>query len=118
MFLVSNFSLDSSIKFISLFSFSFSLTFWIQKFWTGPQIASPFIVRDCRTNYSQLKLDSRFIRDVTILDGTIMAPSTPFTKVWRMRNCGSVAWPKGCQLLWIGGEKMCNMESIELEVGL
>lgn len=33
-----------------------------------------------------LKLDSRFIQDVNILDGTIVAPLTPFTKIWRMRN--------------------------------
>ncbi|KAL0385137.1 UNVERIFIED_CONTAM: protein JOKA2 [Sesamum radiatum] len=36
------------------------------------------------------KLDSRFIQDVNVMDGTVMAPLTPFTKIWRMRNNGGL----------------------------
>ncbi|WCJ36137.1 ubiquitin-associated (UBA)/TS-N domain-containing protein / octicosapeptide/Phox/Bemp1 (PB1) domain-containing protein [Euphorbia peplus] len=62
------------------------------------------------------KLDSRFIMDVNVLDGTMMAPSTDFTKIWRMRNSGSVSWPQGARLVWIGGDKFCHEVSAELEI--
>ncbi|KAL5544121.1 hypothetical protein UlMin_007905 [Ulmus minor] len=70
--------------------------------WAGPQ-ASP-------------KLDSRFILDVNVMDGTLMAPSTPFTKIWKMRNCGQLVWPRGTQLVWIGGDKFGASDSVELEI--
>ncbi|XP_078433560.1 ubiquitin-associated (UBA)/TS-N domain-containing protein / octicosapeptide/Phox/Bemp1 (PB1) domain-containing protein isoform X2 [Wolffia australiana] len=62
------------------------------------------------------KLDSRFVVDVTIMDGTAMAPLTPFTKIWRMRNNGSVDWPAGTQLLWIGGDQFADGVSVHLEI--
>ncbi|PON72285.1 PB1 domain containing protein [Parasponia andersonii] len=62
------------------------------------------------------KLDSRFILDVNVMDGTLMASSTPFTKIWRMRNNGSLVWPQGTQLVWIGGDKFSNSLSVEMEI--
>lgn len=35
---------------------------------------------------------SEFIDDVTYTDGTTVAPGTRFTKVWELRNIGSVEW--------------------------
>jgi hypothetical protein len=35
---------------------------------------------------------SLFVRDVTIPDGTVMAPAEPFTKTWEIRNSGEVPW--------------------------
>ncbi|MQA77362.1 MAG: hypothetical protein GEV10_02585 [Streptosporangiales bacterium] len=35
---------------------------------------------------------SRFIRDVTIPDGTIVKPGRKFQKVWEIQNAGKVAW--------------------------
>ncbi|KAK7389127.1 hypothetical protein VNO78_23959 [Psophocarpus tetragonolobus] len=66
--------------------------------------------------HSRPKLDSRFILDVNVMDGTMMAPSTAFTKIWRMRNNGTIVWPKGTQLVWIGGDKFSDSRSVELEV--
>ena len=71
----------------------------------------------CGGKASRHKLDSRFIQDVNILDGTIMAPSTSFTKIWKMRNNGSVVWPQGTQLVWIGGDKLSDIFSVDTEVG-
>ena len=65
-----------------------------------------------------LKLDSRFIQDVNIVDGTIMGPSTPFRKIWRMKNNGTAVWSRGTRLMWIGGDRLSNTVSVELEVGL
>lgn len=62
------------------------------------------------------KLDSCFILDVNILDGTILTPLSLFTKVWRMRNNGAVAWPQGTNLVWIGGEKLSKTLSCNLKV--
>ncbi|KAK9066457.1 hypothetical protein SSX86_013779 [Deinandra increscens subsp. villosa] len=62
------------------------------------------------------KLDSRFILDVNVLDGTIMAPFTPFTKIWRMRNNGTVIWPRGSQLQWIGGDRLSNSQFVDVEI--
>lgn len=62
------------------------------------------------------KLDSRFVSDVTIMDGTVMAPSTPFTKIWRMRNNGSFIWVSGTRLVWIGGDNFSEKHTVEIEV--
>ncbi|XP_065874826.1 protein NBR1 homolog isoform X2 [Euphorbia lathyris] len=81
---------------------------------TVPPLAN--VIRHCGMKTSRHKLDSRFIMDVNVLDGTMMAPSTDFTKIWRMRNSGSVAWPQGARLVWIGGDKFCHEVSAELEI--
>ncbi|KAL6509645.1 hypothetical protein OROGR_022955 [Orobanche gracilis] len=62
------------------------------------------------------KLDSRFIRDVNVFDGTVMAPLTPFTKIWRMRNNGTVVWPQNAQLVWIGGDKLNNELAVDVQI--
>jgi next-to-BRCA1 protein 1 len=62
------------------------------------------------------KLESRFILDVTVLDGTLMSPSTPFTKIWRMHNNGSIIWPLGTQLIWVGGDQFALQTSVPLEI--
>jgi hypothetical protein len=64
------------------------------------------------------KLESRFILDVTVLDGTLMTPSTPFTKIWRMHNNGAIVWPLGTQLIWVGGDQFALQTSVPLEVAI
>lgn len=68
------------------------------------------------TSSHRPQLDSRFIEDVNIVDGTLMAPSTRFTKIWRMHNNGALPWPFGTQLIWIGGDQLTVIESIEVEL--
>ncbi|WP_211303914.1 NBR1-Ig-like domain-containing protein [Pseudosporangium ferrugineum] len=36
--------------------------------------------------------DSRFEGDITYPDGTLVPPDSSFTKIWRLRNTGTVAW--------------------------
>lgn len=76
----------------------------------------PDSMRGFEMNPKQLKLDSRFIMDVNVIDGTLMAPSTHFTKIWRLRNSGTIAWPQGTKLVWIGGDKLSASLSIDLEI--
>merc|ERR1719218_170531 len=52
------------------------------------------------------KLAARFVADVSIFDGTQVAPCTPFTKIWRLKNVGEWAWPPGTQLTFVGGDQM------------
>lgn len=80
-----------------------------------PKIA-PHIILKTGAKHGRPRLDSRFILDVNVIDGTMMAPSTAFTKIWRMRNNGTTAWPKGTQLVWIGGDKLSESDSVDLEV--
>lgn len=53
---------------------------------------------------------------MTVYDGTVLPPSTPFTKIWRMQNNGSTRWPYGTRLVWVGGDKFANRDSVLLEV--
>lgn len=69
-------------------------------------------------NAKGLKLDGRFIMDINVLDGTVLAPLTPFTKIWRMTNNGNVSWPVGTQLVWIGGDKFSSVTSLEIQVSV
>jgi next-to-BRCA1 protein 1 len=62
------------------------------------------------------KLDARFVQDVTIFDGTELAPGTQFTKIWRLRNSGSIAWPPQTQLVHVGGDELGSVYAVTLEV--
>jgi next-to-BRCA1 protein 1 len=81
-----------------------------------PKIPPPIFKTGSLLKHARTKLDSRFILDVNVIDGTMMAPFTAFTKIWRMRNNGTMVWPKGTQLVWIGGDKLSDLLSVDLEV--
>jgi hypothetical protein len=49
---------------------------------------------------------SAFIQDVTIPDGTFLAPGTPFTKIWRISNIGSCTWTSEYRFQYISGDPM------------
>ncbi|KAJ0834438.1 putative PB1 domain, Zinc finger, ZZ-type, UBA-like superfamily, immunoglobulin-like protein [Helianthus annuus] len=68
------------------------------------------------SNPSLSKLDSQFVLDVNVLDGTVMAPHTAFTKIWRMRNNGSIVWPYGSQFQWIGGDRLSSLRSVSVQI--
>ncbi|GMH12352.1 hypothetical protein Nepgr_014193 [Nepenthes gracilis] len=69
-----------------------------------------------KTEGQRLRLDSCFIADVNVMDGTIMAPKTPFTKIWLMRNNGRDKWPCGTQLLWVGGDRFSESDSVQIKI--
>eukprot|EP01132_Coremiostelium_polycephalum_P009758 gene9758-11986_t len=50
-------------------------------------------------------LTSRYVADITIKDGTILLPNTPFTKIWRLRNEGSQPWPMNTTLAFSSGDR-------------
>jgi hypothetical protein len=49
---------------------------------------------------------AQFIADVTVPDGTVMAPGATFKKVWRLKNIGTCTWTTGYSLVFFNGEKM------------
>lgn len=49
---------------------------------------------------------ARFRRDVTIPDGTQLAPAESFEKVWLVQNAGTCPWGPGYTVRLIGGDTM------------
>jgi len=61
---------------------------------------------------------ARFIKDVSIDEGSIIAPNTPFVKTWRFQNSGSLPWPDGVALIYIGkpGGQMSGPNTVPLVI--
>jgi len=53
-------------------------------------------------------LNSCFIEDVNVPDGTVLVPQAQFLKIWKMSNNGSIAWPESTVLQYVGGQRMFN----------
>jgi hypothetical protein len=49
---------------------------------------------------------AQFIADVTVPDGTVMAPGQTFTKTWSLKNVGTCPWTTSYQLVFFSGEQM------------
>jgi len=54
----------------------------------------------------------RFVSDVSVEDGTNVNPEQPFVKIWKIRNEGTCAWPEATRLIFVGGDKLSNLEAI------
>lgn len=50
--------------------------------------------------------NSTFISDVTIPDGTIVAPGLTFTKTWLFQNSGSCTWSEEYTIAFLSGKDM------------
>jgi hypothetical protein len=55
-----------------------------------------------------------FVADVTIPDGTVLAPNTVFTKTWKLQNYGTTTWTTSYKLEFISGEQMGTVVSVPL----
>ena len=62
----------------------------------------------------QAKPMARFVRDVTMPDGSEVQPCSVFVKCWRVRNDGASAWPAQCRLVSAGGDDLLPEGSSEL----
>ncbi len=49
---------------------------------------------------------AKFISDVTIPDGTVFAPNTPFVKTWEIKNVGTCTWTTSYALIFNSGNQM------------
>lgn len=60
-----------------------------------------------------------FIADVTVPDGTSLAPNFTFTKTWRLKNVGSCTWTKDTyKLMFDSGEKMSGPDLAPMPVNV
>jgi len=57
---------------------------------------------------------AKFVADVTIPDGTNLAPGATFTKTWRLTNIGTSTWTTSYKLVFDTGESMGASTSIAL----
>jgi next-to-BRCA1 protein 1 len=51
-----------------------------------------------------------FVRD-SVADGTILPSNYVFSQTWVLRNEGTVAWPAGCSVKFVGGDYMGRVDS-------
>ena len=65
------------------------------------------VASTCRDN-------SEFVSDVTVPDGTHMAPDTVFKKTWRIRNTGDCAWDDSYRLTFLSGDRLSGPRSVPL----
>ena len=60
-----------------------------------------------------------FIADVTIPDGTSLAPNFTFTKTWRLKNVGTCTWAKDSyKLMFDSGDKMSGPDLAPMPVNV
>lgn len=71
---------------------------------TAPASLTPAVKPDTPTVTTQPCDQAQFISDVTIPDGTKMAPGEAFTKTWRLRNLGSCTWDTRYALVFSSGD--------------
>lgn len=55
-----------------------------------------------------------FVADVTIPDGTVIAPGAAFVKTWRLQNIGTSTWTTSYSLAFNSGEQMGTITSVPL----
>jgi hypothetical protein len=50
--------------------------------------------------------DAAYVSDVTIADGTVLAPGESFTKTWEFQNTGTCAWNEDYLISFVSGTDM------------
>jgi hypothetical protein len=50
--------------------------------------------------------DADYVSDVTVTDGTVLAPGEAFTKTWEFQNAGTCAWNEEYQIMFVSGTDM------------
>ncbi len=55
-----------------------------------------------------------FISDVSIPDGFVVAPNTPFTKIWRLKNTGSCSWNSNYQVFYMSGANLARYSAYKI----
>jgi hypothetical protein len=55
-------------------------------------------------------LNSQFVADITVPDGTVMQPGQKFTKAWRIQNTGTCPWDEGFGFIRWSGPDMGGVD--------
>ena len=56
-----------------------------------------------------------YVADVTIPDGTVIAPGAAFVKTWKLQNAGTTTWSTSYSLVYFSGEQMGTVNSVSLD---
>lgn len=57
---------------------------------------------------------AQFVADITIPDGTVLAPNTTFTKTWRLKNIGACTWSPSYSVVFVKGNAMNAPAAVNL----
>jgi hypothetical protein len=57
---------------------------------------------------------SVYVSDVTIPDGSVIAPGAAFVKTWKLQNAGTTTWTTSYSLAFISGDQMGTITSVPL----
>jgi hypothetical protein len=55
--------------------------------------------------------NSVYVSDVTISDGTVLAPGQSFTKTWKLQNTGTCTWGTSYDLTFVTGSQMSGVNT-------
>ena len=67
-------------------------------------------------NVSNCVDDAEFVDNVTIPDGTEIAPGETFVKTWRMRNSGTCTWTNNYSWTFRGGDVLTLLDTTTLDL--
>lgn len=61
---------------------------------------------------------ARFVKDVTVNDGSEFPPNTRFFKTWKFRNESNIPWPPGSELVFVGkrSDRMGSPDAVPVNV--
>jgi len=59
-------------------------------------------------------LSAVFVHTVATLDDAVIAPGAEFTKIWKIRNNGNVAWPEKTVLSYVYGDRLSSPAAVQL----
>lgn len=63
-------------------------------------------------------LAAKFISDISIPDGSIVAPGADFFKTWRLQNVGTCIWRPDFKILFIGGEPFGVQQAVRINTNV
>ncbi len=60
-------------------------------------------------------LAARFVKDISVPDGTKFAPGSSFTKTWELENVGSCTWNGDFEIVFAKGDQMGGDDGIPID---
>ncbi len=68
----------------------------------------------CGSPSTPLSDSASFLADITLPDGTIVAPGQTLTKTWRVKNTGGTTWGSGYQLAFRDGDRLGAPDTVNV----
>jgi hypothetical protein len=81
---------------------------------TVPPAATPTVAPTVAPTPQACTDSAAFISDVSIPDGFVVAPNTPFTKTWRFKNTGTCAWNSSYQIFYRSGANLTRYSAYKI----